>query len=532
MGAHLRGHDRSAVEEHLRNRDKNAATRERTLSEAQARAKARAAGVDVRTDGYIRRGRRRGNRRQWIIVASLISVVLIGAVIVPPFAGGIFRALAEANPDLMRFGAVADAVGAVMDDRPDKPAGTDPATVEFVIDPGQSSAEITDALVARDLVTDRLAFTYVLVTDGGLNELQAGSHTLSRTMSPREVARVLQGAPGPGGTGCPSRCAAACASSRSWLISRRCRSTTSISSSSTRSRPARAMPAPEIPVAERHPGGSQRRGLPRLGRLQRGARHRRRDDARDAAPGAGRTAPRTALIAEAQANGQGLLRGGHPGQHRRARGDPRYGQAAHRRRLPEPSRRPGGRPRTLNSEPTSSTPRTRSSCATSTSASGPTTSSGRSTASARRPASRCHADLACFQVWHSRGLPPWPICSPGLASLEAALQPDTADGYLYFLAKGDGSNGHVFAKTYEEHLPNIEPLLGTPEPVDIQLPGMQRHDRHPAARTATAHAGRRTSAGATATAPPDPCAWPPFARARGARASAPTSASGARTSAT
>ncbi len=49
------------------------------------------------------------------------------------------------------------------------------------------------------------------------------------------------------------------------------------------------------------------------------------------------------------------------------------------------------------------------------------------------------------------GLPPGPICSPGLASIEAVLYPaDTP--YLFFLSRGDGS--HAFAETYEEHLEN------------------------------------------------------------------------------
>jgi UPF0755 protein len=49
------------------------------------------------------------------------------------------------------------------------------------------------------------------------------------------------------------------------------------------------------------------------------------------------------------------------------------------------------------------------------------------------------------------GLPPGPICSPGLASIEAVLYAaDTP--YLFFYAKGDGS--HAFAETYEEHLEN------------------------------------------------------------------------------
>ena len=63
-------------------------------------------------------------------------------------------------------------------------------------------------------------------------------------------------------------------------------------------------------------------------------------------------------------------------------------------------------------------------------------------------------------MWHSRGLPPWPIATPGVASLQAALNPDTQDGYLYFLGKNDGSGDLVFARTYDEHLHNIQRLPG------------------------------------------------------------------------
>jgi len=58
-----------------------------------------------------------------------------------------------------------------------------------------------------------------------------------------------------------------------------------------------------------------------------------------------------------------------------------------------------------------------------------------------------------YNTFKVQGLPPGPICSPGLASILAVLDPaDTT--YLYFHAIGDGS--HVFASTLEEHLRNQE----------------------------------------------------------------------------
>jgi UPF0755 protein len=53
-----------------------------------------------------------------------------------------------------------------------------------------------------------------------------------------------------------------------------------------------------------------------------------------------------------------------------------------------------------------------------------------------------------FNTYRSAGLPPAPICSPGLDTIRAVLHPATSDD-LFFVA--DGTGGHVFSRSYEAH---------------------------------------------------------------------------------
>jgi UPF0755 protein len=72
-------------------------------------------------------------------------------------------------------------------------------------------------------------------------------------------------------------------------------------------------------------------------------------------------------------------------------------------------------------------------------------------------------DLAPYNTYTSKGLPPGPIDTPTITAIDAALEPDTKDGYFYFIAKGDGSKTTAFAKTLKEHQANVKKYMQPPE---------------------------------------------------------------------
>jgi len=65
-----------------------------------------------------------------------------------------------------------------------------------------------------------------------------------------------------------------------------------------------------------------------------------------------------------------------------------------------------------------------------------------------------------YNTYIIRGLPPGPIASPGIKSIEAALYPADVP-YLYFVSQRDGT--HYFSRTYSEHNAAIRRIRETQE---------------------------------------------------------------------
>ncbi|HOM80242.1 MAG TPA: endolytic transglycosylase MltG [Armatimonadota bacterium] len=63
-----------------------------------------------------------------------------------------------------------------------------------------------------------------------------------------------------------------------------------------------------------------------------------------------------------------------------------------------------------------------------------------------------------YNTYLNSGLPPAPICNPGLASIRAALKPEK-HGYLFYVAVGT-TGRHIFTRTFAEHKAAIRKVRG------------------------------------------------------------------------
>jgi UPF0755 protein len=130
------------------------------------------------------------------VVIALAVLVVGGWIVARPVLGPAVTRLFEENPGVIRMPIVADLLRAELGDRIGRPAGED-REVRFVIDQGQTIDEIQENLVDAGLLTDTLAFRYLVVSDRVDQLIQAGTYTMTPLMSPSDVVSRLAADPDP-----------------------------------------------------------------------------------------------------------------------------------------------------------------------------------------------------------------------------------------------------------------------------------------------------------------------------------------------
>ena len=389
-----------------------------------------------------------GRGRALVFVVAVSILVLAGMLTVArPVFNGVVRGLAEANPAAMQVPFVADVMRAELGDRVTRPASPERTRVRFRVRPGASASEIAAELEAQRLLTDRLAFEYLVVTGDVGGRIQSGTYELSRNMSPQQIVERLQDPPEQTAT----------VALREGL---RLEQITAYL----------ATLGLEMDVADfyrlaTNPPAALRRDYSFLATLPRGR-------SLEGYLGSGTFEVYTNVTAEE------LVRllldqwerqvGDDPIAAARASGKDFYevltlaSIVEREAALPEEQPIIAGvfqnrlnRGMLLNADPTVY-------YALDTVALRGVDLSRWPTYTFWKPIGRplnqvrLPAELEGYQTYRRRGLIPGPICTPTASSIRAALRPNTAHGYLYFVAIPDGSKAHAFARTLEEHQANLK----------------------------------------------------------------------------
>lgn len=131
------------------------------------------------------------------VAAAVILLVLGGWFVGRPVIASAMGGLFEENPGIINVPIVSDLLRVELGDRIDAPAGTADTEIKFTIEAGQTIEEIEANLTEQGLLTDTLAFNYLVVSDRVDQLIQAGVYTMTPQFTPAMVVERLAGSPDP-----------------------------------------------------------------------------------------------------------------------------------------------------------------------------------------------------------------------------------------------------------------------------------------------------------------------------------------------
>lgn len=156
----------------------------------------------VRQEGGVRRtpGSKGGGRSaRWsaILAISVLAVLIIvvGVALLRPAVSDWAVGFAKSNPQALRMGFVADLVAGALGAELTDPVSDDDTPVPFEVASGATASDVAAALAEAGLISQGLVFEYAAITSDQADSLQAGTYELSRAMTPQAILAALQDAP-------------------------------------------------------------------------------------------------------------------------------------------------------------------------------------------------------------------------------------------------------------------------------------------------------------------------------------------------
>jgi peptidoglycan lytic transglycosylase G len=407
----------------------------------------------VRSGRYAPRPRPSGGGSAWRRIAAVLGIVVTAAallwvltsVVIGPTVNTVVFDLAESNPSLLHVGPVADIVQQRLGGDLTSPAGTDPTPVHFTVPLGATAATVARDLQQAGLVRNQFAVTYLVVTRGLAQQIEAGAYDLNATMTPAAILARLQQAPVVTVT-VQLREGLRLEQVTAYLETLPLKMDVHAFYELAMHPPASIVSA--YPFLETLPAGRSLEGFLGAGTFDVYQDVTPQDMLRDLLD-LWQKEIGTAPLIQAQQQGrsfyQVLSLASLVEQEARVASERPLIAGVYANRL--------AKGMMLDADPT-------------VIYGSDTVQLGKLAfadwkqyvfwnALANPGSVKLPKALQGFQTYQNAGMFPGPICTPSLASVQAALSPDTTTGYLYFVARTDGSHTHAFAKTYAEQLANM-----------------------------------------------------------------------------